>query len=118
MTRMARVVIPFYPHHVTQRGNRRQRTFFGDADYTTYIALVSEFCRKAGARVWAMLSRVDNWEAYLSEPGDGATAEQISTHSRTGRPLGDAMFVHTLERIMGRVLTCRPPGRKRKADEI
>ena len=25
MDRMARVVVPFYPHHVTQRGNRRQR---------------------------------------------------------------------------------------------
>ena len=53
MARMARVVIPIYPHHVTQRGNRRQRTFFGDADYTTYLALLSEFCRKAGTRVWA-----------------------------------------------------------------
>ena len=67
--------------------------------------------------VGAMLSRVDNWEAYLSESGDGATAEQISTHSRAGRPLGDAMFVHTLERITGRVLTCQPPGRKRKVEE-
>ncbi|HKK06668.1 MAG TPA: transposase, partial [Gammaproteobacteria bacterium] len=24
MARMARVVVPGYPHHVTQRGNRRQ----------------------------------------------------------------------------------------------
>ena len=30
MARMARVVVPFYPHHVTQRGNRRQRIDFGD----------------------------------------------------------------------------------------
>jgi hypothetical protein len=29
---MARVVVPGAPHHVTQRGNRRQRTFFGAAD--------------------------------------------------------------------------------------
>jgi len=53
MARMARVVVPFYPHHVTQRGNRRQRTFFGDVDYKTYLELMSEFCRKAGTRVWA-----------------------------------------------------------------
>lgn len=33
MARQARVVIPGVPHHVTQRGNRRQRTFFGDGDY-------------------------------------------------------------------------------------
>lgn len=50
MARMARVVVPFYPHHVTQRGNRRQRTFFGDDDYTTYVKLLSEFCRKARVR--------------------------------------------------------------------
>ena len=29
---MARIVVPGYPHHVTQRGNRRQETFFCDDD--------------------------------------------------------------------------------------
>lgn len=28
MPRMARAVVASVPHHVTQRGNRRQRTFF------------------------------------------------------------------------------------------
>ena len=28
MARMPRVVVPSFPHHVTQRGNRRQKTFF------------------------------------------------------------------------------------------
>jgi len=28
MARMARVVVAGVPHHVTQRGNRRQTTFF------------------------------------------------------------------------------------------
>jgi REP-associated tyrosine transposase len=53
MARMARVVVPFYPHHVTHRGNRRQPAFFGDFDYKTYLELMSEYCRKAGTRVWA-----------------------------------------------------------------
>jgi len=52
MARMARVVVPFYPHHVTQQGNRRQRTFFGDFDYKIYLELMSEFCCKADTRVW------------------------------------------------------------------
>ena len=30
MTRMARAVVPGMPHHVTQRGNRRERIFFED----------------------------------------------------------------------------------------
>jgi len=53
MPRMARVVAPGYPHHVTQRGNRRQRTFFRDADYQAYIELLRERRGKAGAEVWA-----------------------------------------------------------------
>ncbi|HJP20197.1 MAG TPA: transposase, partial [Alphaproteobacteria bacterium] len=28
MARQARIVVPGWPHHVTQRGNRRQRVFF------------------------------------------------------------------------------------------
>jgi len=220
MARMARIVVPFYPHHVTQRGNRRQPTFFGDADYSTYLKLMSEFCRKAGTRVWAyclmpnhvhlvmvpshvdglraalgeahrrytrevnrrkewrghlwqerfhsfpmdeayllatvryvernpvaarlcrcaedwpwssaaahlraqddglvevqpMLSRIDDWAAYLSDAEDRGIGVQISANSRTGRPLGDALFVRTLERITGRRLACRAPGRKRKPE--
>jgi len=32
MVRMARVVVPNYPHHVILRGNRRQKTFFCEDD--------------------------------------------------------------------------------------
>ncbi len=32
MARIARVVAPGLPHHITQRGNRRQATFFGAED--------------------------------------------------------------------------------------
>ena len=32
MARIARYVVPDLPHHVTQRGNRRERVFFGDDD--------------------------------------------------------------------------------------
>lgn len=53
MPRMARVVVPNYPHHVTQRGNRRQKTFFSDDDYVAYLDLLSTSCRRADTRVWA-----------------------------------------------------------------
>ena len=33
MPRIARVVATGFPHHLTQRGNRRQRTFFCDEDF-------------------------------------------------------------------------------------
>jgi len=53
MARIARIVAPGYPHHVTQRGNRRQRTFFCDGDYTAYLELMAEWCGKHGVEVWA-----------------------------------------------------------------
>jgi REP element-mobilizing transposase RayT len=30
MARIARIVVPGIPHHITQRGNRRMQTFFED----------------------------------------------------------------------------------------
>ena len=44
MARIARVVIPDVPHHVTQRCNRRQPVFFNDDDRRAYLALVAEAC--------------------------------------------------------------------------
>jgi putative transposase len=53
MARLARVVVPDHPHHVTQRGNGRARTFFGDPDYALYRDLLADNCRAAGVEVWA-----------------------------------------------------------------
>jgi len=53
MSRLARVVIPGLPHHVTQRGNRRQQTFFRDADYQLYKRLMAESCALYGVSVLA-----------------------------------------------------------------
>ena len=53
MARLARVVVPGNPHHVTQRGNRRQTTFFCDDDYRAYRDLMAEWCRRCDVRVWA-----------------------------------------------------------------
>ena len=33
IVRLVHLVVPGLPHHVTQRGNRRERTFFEEGDY-------------------------------------------------------------------------------------
>src|SRR5947199_10863058 len=53
MARLARVVVPGHPHHVTQRGNGGARTFFGDGDYALYRDLLAANCRATGVEVWA-----------------------------------------------------------------
>ena len=53
MARLARVVIPGVPHHLTQGGNRRQKVFFCDDDYRAYLELMREWCAERGVAVWA-----------------------------------------------------------------
>ena len=53
MARIARVIAEGMPHHITQRGNRRQQTFFTDEDYNTYIDLMAEWCGKHAVDIWA-----------------------------------------------------------------
>ena len=53
MARLARVVIHGLPHHVTQRGNRREAIFFEDGDHEVYLDLLAEQTRKAEVDVWA-----------------------------------------------------------------
>jgi putative transposase len=53
VSRLARVVVPGFPHHVTQRGNRRERVFFAAGDYSLYRDILAERCRRASVEVWA-----------------------------------------------------------------
>lgn len=53
MARIARVVIPDCPHHIIQRGNRRQKVFFSDRDKRSYIDFLCKHAIKAGVTFWA-----------------------------------------------------------------
>ncbi len=52
MARLPRLVIPGIPYHVTQRGNRRQQTFFEDEDYALYRDLLGQSAKNAGSEIW------------------------------------------------------------------
>ena len=53
MARTARAVAVSIPHPVTQRGNRRQATFFWEDDYQIYLSLMAEWCLRCGLEIWA-----------------------------------------------------------------
>ena len=53
MPRLARVVVPGLPHHITQRGNRRQQTFSCDEDYRSYLELMGQWCSAHQVEIWA-----------------------------------------------------------------
>ena len=53
MARLPRLVLPGIPHHVSQRGNRRARTFFEDGDYALYLDLLADAAGRAGVEIWS-----------------------------------------------------------------
>jgi putative transposase len=53
MARIARVVAVGYPHHIIQRGNRRQKVFFKDNDRLLYLKLLKEHKDLYGLEYWA-----------------------------------------------------------------
>lgn len=86
MPRIARLVVPHYPHHVTQRGNRRQQSFFSPCDYQAYLDLLA---------AQLALNKVDLW-AYCLMPNhvhlilvprslDGLARVMRETHARYAR---------------------------------
>ena len=46
MPRIARLVVPDYPHHITQRGNYRQDVFRDDADRRQYLEFIADYSQK------------------------------------------------------------------------
>ncbi|MGA9025698.1 MAG: transposase [Steroidobacteraceae bacterium] len=201
MTRLARIVVPGLPHHVTQRGNRREAIFFEDGDHEIYLDLLAEQTSKEAVEVWAyclmpnhvhlvlkpmwadglgravgethrrytnfinargrwtghlfqgrfasvvlddaqLVSKAEDWKwssvrAHLAGADDtyvrvrplldrvphlrellqAGVTEDFSDLRRaeaTGRPLGAPEFVRGLEKILGRTIAKRAPGRKPK----
>jgi putative transposase len=53
MPRRARALFPGVPHHVTQRGNRRERVFFGDGDEAAYLRLLRDHAAEQAVEVIA-----------------------------------------------------------------
>ena len=53
MPRIARVVVPLYPHHVTQRGTNKTEIFVDSDDHLYFLSLLSKWLEKTGSQLWA-----------------------------------------------------------------
>jgi hypothetical protein len=58
MARIARVVVPGIPHHITQRGVRRMDVFFSDDDRHAYLDLLAKQGRRFGVSyiAWCLMN--------------------------------------------------------------
>ena len=83
MPRIARLVLSGVPHHVTQRGNRCQPTFFQEDDYGLYLSLLRHGCRKSGTAVWAWCLMPNHVHLILVPTDeDGLRAALAPAHTR------------------------------------
>jgi putative transposase len=217
MARIARVIVPGIPHHIIQRGNRRQNVFLKKRDQQAYLDILKEQADKHHLSIWAyclmsnhvhiigvpeteaslahsigethrrytrminfregwrgylwqgryssypmdekhllsaaryieqnpvrakavsrpeewewssarhhlgltedpLISRndllpdlVDDWKSYLTITASEAERFTLQRHERTGRPLGDLVFIEQLEKALNRILTPQKRGPK------
>ena len=92
MARISRLVVPGYPHHVTQRGVRSIPIFSNDQDRSAYA---------------------DIWEGYLRQDDEKANSSLLKA-IRSGRPAGSQQFVRLVETLTGRHLSLGKRGPRRK----
>jgi putative transposase len=102
MARLSRITVPDLPHHVTQRGNRRQLLFLDEGDYALYRDLMAERCRANGVACWAYCLMPNHVHLILTP----ATAEGLS------RAVGEAhrrytAFVNARARVTGHLFQSR-----------
>ncbi|WP_088310301.1 transposase [Novosphingobium sp. B 225] len=96
MARLPRMVLPGVAHHVTQRGNRRERTFFEDGDYALYLDLLAGAAGRHGVEVWSyclMPNHVHIVAVPRDEDALGRTFRDVHRHY-TG-------YVNTRMRVTG-----------------
>ena len=83
MTRLARVVVPGLPHHVTQRGNRREAIFFEDGDQDVYCDLLAEQAVRHEVSVWAYCLMPNHVHLILTPADEKGLGRAVGeTHRR------------------------------------
>lgn len=83
MPRRARLVVPDVPHHITQRGLRRNDIFFCDDDRRRYLAFLIEACRTQQVRSLAWCLMTNHVHLILVPPtADALRATLASSHIR------------------------------------
>ena len=83
MARLARVILPEYPHHIIQRGNRRQDVFFCEDDYIFYLGLLKEWCDAEDIEVWAYCLMTNHVHLILKPAQHSDLSKAVAeTHRR------------------------------------
>ena len=72
MARSPRITVPAYPHHIIQRGNNRQATFFADDDYLFFLECLRQAKSKCRRSIFAYVLMTNHFHLIVAptEIGD------------------------------------------------
>lgn len=83
MARLARMIIPGVPHHVTQRGNRRDRIFFETGDEDVYLDLLAAQLNRYSVECWSYCLMPNHVYLVLTPSDEVGLARAVGeTHRR------------------------------------
>jgi len=77
MPRIARIIAPSYPHHITQRGNNRATVFFDHEDRQTYLRLLALYAQKHHLQIGAYCLMDNHVHLLVTPETDLALARGI-----------------------------------------
>lgn len=83
MARIARIVAPGCPHHVTARGNRREPIFFEDGDQEIYLDILAEQMARSKVEVWSYCLMPNHVHLILTPQDDVGMGRAVgAAHKR------------------------------------
>jgi len=72
MPRTARIEVPYYPHHVVQRGHDRNAVFVDQEDFSYYLDTLKECKREFDVKVYAYCLMTNHVHLLLAPSKNGA----------------------------------------------
>jgi hypothetical protein len=99
MPRQARAVFAGVPHHITQRGNRREDVFYTDEDREVYLVWLKEYCKQHKVEILAYCL-MTNHIHIIAVPKTEAGLQSIfkPLHMRYGGNKGTLPFYSKLSK--------------------
>jgi putative transposase len=83
MPRVARIVVPGLPYHVTHRGNRRGEIFFSSGDREDYLRRLARAGERHGLELWAYCLMMNHVHLIVRPEGQHSLARTIGeVHGR------------------------------------
>ena len=98
MSRVARIVVPGFPHHITQRGNRQMDVFETDDDRLAYLRFLKKYAVQYNLSIYAYCLMTNHIHLVVV-PGDEVALGKALRDTHTVY----AMYFNTRTALSGHV---------------